>query len=159
MGNNVEDIINYAQDVMKIVNGKNDVQTQYRNLYSTIYKIRLYSFKDGKKPYCVEDDKFEDVLNFMGSILVTIADCSHVKEIKTGKIIPIVHLIKNNDYWNSSVIMSDHLTEDDTLFTLSQNKILFPEPINISDFNKDEYLEEIFRIFGDYNKENKKVRK
>ncbi|MCI9433712.1 MAG: hypothetical protein HFI86_00355 [Bacilli bacterium] len=177
MDNNKKYISKPNQEVIDIVNGKNPIRTQCRYLighnhisninnilHSDVYKILLYSFKDEKQPYYVEDNKYEAVFNLMGSILVTVVNDNYVKEIKTGKIIPIVHLIKNNDYWTSSTIMSNHLREDDVLFTISQNKLLFLEPIDIRDFNtylemENECLEDIFNAWTEFSKKNIKVKK
>ncbi len=43
------------KDLSKIVNEKNDIKAQNKTTYSNVYKILLYSFKDGNKPYYVED--------------------------------------------------------------------------------------------------------
>lgn len=135
-----------------------------KNQVSNIYKIPLYSFKDGNKPYCVDDDNFDNVFNLMGFILVTIVDSNHVKEIKTGRVIPIIHLIKENDYWTSSLIKCDDLKEDDVLFTISRNQFLFLYQINIRDLNtylgmENQDLEAIFNTWVEFNKKNIKVKK
>ncbi len=53
--------------------------------------------------------------------------------------------------------MYDYLTEDDTLFTISQNQILFPDQITFRDLNtylnmENKDMEEIIQKWQGYNK-------
>lgn len=119
---------------------KNQEIKRNQNLSSNVYKIPLYSFANADYPYCVEDNQFENVFEFNKNIFATVIDDSHIKEIKTGLVFPIVDLLKTNDKFSSSIIMYSSLTEDDFVFAVSKNKFLITQKLDLNELI--EYLED-----------------
>lgn len=101
---------------------KQELRESY--LKQEIYKIGLYNFNSEEIPYYILDNELEEKINLNNYIFVNIVDRNHVKEIKTGKIYPIVNLKKEKENWISSVVDYSCSKEEIGQFALSKNKFL-----------------------------------
>lgn len=117
------EVVNFVENLnSKRKREEKELRESY--LKHAVYKIELYNFNSDEIPYYVLDTEIEEKFNFNNYIFVNIVDKNHVKEIKTGKIYPIVNLKKEKENWISSVVDYSCSKEEIEQFALSKNKFL-----------------------------------
>lgn len=117
---------------------------------SIIYNVDLYTIKSSNIPFYVDAEEFEKTFKFFHNIFVTMPDNEHVKEIRTGLILPIVNLDKG--YSRDEPNINNNTDSDDNyaLFAIRYKKKLIAHEMDLNqllDYYKKEktYIENLIK--------------
>jgi len=120
--------VNKLKEKRELVERKNMI----KKICLVVRKVYLYTFKS-EMPTYVDDDKFADLFKYYRCIYATILDESHVKEVKTGRIFPILDLQKEDDRFKSSLVARGCILREAEYskgFVFSENGLLECESLS-----------------------------